>query len=156
MSSQDDALAEAQRAEQFLLGLAEAFGVSATAASSVNADHDVDVQLIGEDLGALIGPRGTTLAAIQDITRVASQRGGRRDGRLFIDIGGYRQHRKDALIRFTTQVAGQVVEAGQRRILEPMSAPDRKIVHDTVQSIDGVSSRSEGEDPRRCVVIEPA
>ena len=146
---------EAQRAVEFLNGLAEAFGSPARATSTRNDVGDIDARLDGDDLGSLIGPRGATIQAVQEMTRLVAQRSGR-SGRLFVDVAGYRERRKEALVRFTIQVAGTVAESGQRRLLEPMSAPDRKIVHDAVQEIDGVSSRSEGEDPYRCVVIEPA
>lgn len=146
---------EALRAVEFLNGLAEAFGSPARATSTRNDVGDIDARLDGEDLGSLIGPRGATIQAVQEMTRLVAQRSGR-SGRLFVDVAGYRERRKEALVRFTIQVAGTVAESGERRLLEPMSAPDRKIVHDAVQEIDGVSSRSEGEDPYRCVVIEPA
>lgn len=146
---------EALRAVEFLNGLAEAFGSPARATSTRNDVGDIDARLDGEDLGSLIGPRGATIQAVQEMTRLVAQRSGR-SGRLFVDVAGYRERRKEALVRFTIQVAGTVAESGERRLLEPMSAPDRKIVHDAVQEIDGVSSRSEGEDPYRCVVVEPA
>jgi len=70
-------------------------------------------------------------------------------------VAGYRQARREALARFTRQVADQVKESGQARALEPMHPADRKIVHDTVNEIDGVATTSEGEEPRRRVVIVP-
>ena len=146
---------EAARAVEFLDGLAVAFGAKGTASTTRSAEGDIDARLDGEDLGSLIGPRGQTIQAVQELTRLVAQRSGR-SGRLFVDVGGYRERRKEALIRFTQQVSASVTESGQRRMLEPMGAPDRKIVHDAVQDIDGVASRSEGEDPYRCVVIEPA
>ena len=73
-----------------------------------------------------------------------------------IDIAGYRERRREALSRFTEQVVAQVVSSGEPRALEPMSAADRKVVHDTVNSLSGVATRSEGEDPFRRVVILPA
>jgi spoIIIJ-associated protein len=136
--------------------LAEAFGYPATTTMTEN-DGELEVQLVGDELGPLIGPRGQTLQAIQELTRLVAQpSGSEREYRLHVDIGGYRERRREALVRFTTQVAGQVKTEGERRVLEPMSAPDRKVVHDTVGTIDGVASRSEGEDERRHVIIEPA
>ena len=67
----------------------------------------------------------------------------------------YRERRKEALERFTHQVAEQVLASGSPTSLEPMSPADRKIVHDTVNEIDGVRTTSEGEEPRRRVVILP-
>jgi len=111
----------------------------------------------GTELGLLVGPGGNTLMAIQDLTRVASQRRlGDQDTRLRVDIAGYRERRKEALGRFAQKVAEEVVATGQARRLEPMNSADRKIVHDTLIEVAGVSTRSEGEDPKRRVVVEPA
>ena len=75
--------------------------------------------------------------------------------RLRVDVGGYRERRREALAKFATKVAAQVVDSGEPASLEPMSAADRKVVHDAVNDIDGVQTSSEGEDPRRRVVISP-
>lgn len=151
-----DPAAVGQAATEFLSGLAEAFGVKASV--SVNREDDeIEVRVDGTDLGLMVGPSGATLLAIQDLTRVASQRRlGDQDTRLRIDIAGYRERRREALSRFAQKVASEVVESGQARMLEPMTSADRKIVHDTLAEIDGVTTRSEGEDPRRRVVVEPA
>lgn len=145
-----------QTAKDFLAGLAEAFGTPGQV--SVQRDEDeIEVRVDGTDLGLMVGPGGATLNAIQDLTRVASQRRlGDQDTRLRIDIAGYRERRKEALTRFANKVADEVKETGSARMLEPMSSADRKIVHDTVAELEGVTTRSEGEDPRRRVVVEPA
>jgi spoIIIJ-associated protein len=145
-----------QAASEFLSGLATAFGAQSTV--SVNREEDdIEVRLEGNDLGLMVGPGGATLLAIQDLTRVASQRRlGDQDTRLRIDIAGYRERRKEALSRFAQKVAAEVKETGSSRMLEPMSSADRKIVHDTLAEFEGVTTRSEGDDPRRRVVVEPA
>jgi spoIIIJ-associated protein len=144
-------------ASTYLLGLVEAFGLRATTEVVDDGDGDVEVRVAGDDLGLLIGPRGQTLQAVQDLTRVSVQRHDEdRHGRLRIDIAGYRERRREALGRFTEQVAAQVKTSGEAKALEPMSAADRKVVHDVANSIEGVSTRSEGEDPFRRVVILPA
>ena len=146
---------EKARAEAFLSGLAQAWGTQSTTEVVETADGDVEVRLQGDGLGHLIGPRGQTLQAVQELTRLVAQPGGtERHVRLHVDIGGYREKRREALVRFTTQLAEQVLASGTRKVLEPMAAPDRKVVHDTASSIDGVVSRSEGEDERRHVIIE--
>ena len=105
----------------------------------------------------LIGPRGQTLSAIQELTRTVAQRKvAEGQPRIVVDVAGYRKDRREALERFTRDVAAQVVASGVVRVLEPMPPADRKVVHDTVNSIDGVSTSSEGEEPRRRVVIQPA
>ena len=146
----------AAEAEKFLIGLAASLG--ATGETAVNIDgNDIEVQLNGSDLGLLVGPRGSTLQAVQDITRVVSQRRmGDHDTRLRIDIGGYRAKRKEALSRFVTQVADEVVASGSARALEAMPSPDRKIVHDALTGRTDIATHSEGEDPNRRVVISPA
>ena len=146
----------ASEAEKFLIGLAASLG--ATGETAVNIDgNDIEVQLNGSDLGLLVGPRGSTLQAVQDITRVVSQRRmGDHDTRLRIDIGGYRAKRKEALSRFVTQVADEVVASGSARALEAMPSPDRKIVHDALTGRTDIATHSEGEDPNRRVVISPA
>jgi spoIIIJ-associated protein len=147
---------EADSAAAFLSGLATAFGYDSTTETVNGEGGDVEVRLQGAELGPLIGPRGQTLQAVQELTRLVAQPYGReRQGRLHVDIGGYRERRREALARFTTQVADEVRSTGQSRMLEPMSAPDRKVVHDTAATISGVTSRSEGEDPQRRVVLDP-
>ena len=81
--------------------------------------------------------------------------GGTQEGRIRIDVAGYRQRRREALEKFTQQVAAQVLESGTQKALEPMNAADRKVVHDTANGIDGVRTISQGEEPRRRVVLLP-
>jgi spoIIIJ-associated protein len=140
----------------FLDGLADAFGVEGDAEVDIVDDDQIEVRLVGDGLGLLIGPKGQTLAAVQDLTRAAVQRGPRRGSRLRVDVGGYQERRRGALVRFAQQMAEQVQDTGVAVSLEPMPAFDRKVVHDTVNTLAGVSSRSEGEDPRRQVLILPA
>ena len=143
-------------AEEFLAGLVEAFGLTATVTSE-EVDEAVEVRIDGDDLGLLIGPKGRTLWALQELTKTVVQRqqGGGLSIRIRVDVAGYRERRRAALERFTQDAAAAVLESGQARALEPMGAADRKVVHDTVNDIDGVVTRSEGEDPRRRVVIAP-
>lgn len=140
----------------FVSGVVEAFGRSATVTFTRDGDQ-IDVQADGQDLGLLVGPGGRTLLALQDLTRVVAQRRlGDHVTRLRVDVAGYRERRQKALESFVTQVATSVVESGTPRSLEAMPSADRKIVHDVLTGIEGVSSRSEGEDPYRRVVIIPA
>jgi len=141
----------------FVRGLVEAFGVEADVASQMVDDEHLEIAVTGQDLGLLVGPRGATLEAIQELTRtaVAQQHNGRLQGRLRVDVAGYRARRQEALERFARQQAERVKESGVKVALEPMSPPDRKIVHDAINEIDGVRTASEGEDRRRHVVILP-
>ena len=119
--------------------------------------NELDVRVDGEDLGLLIGPGGRTLLAVQDLARVAAQRRlGDHDTRLRVDVAGYRERRRAALEKFAVAVANEVRETGQTKALEPMASADRKVVHDSIHAIEGVASHSDGEEPRRRVVITPA
>jgi spoIIIJ-associated protein len=147
---------QARIAEAFLTGLLAELGAQANVAQRSIDEDTVEVAVTGEDLGLLIGPRGTTLTALQDLTRtVVQRRTGARNGRLLVDVAGYRQKRREALERFTNEVAATVQATGERRALEPMNPADRKVVHDTVNALPGVRTISEGEEPRRRVVILP-
>lgn len=144
-------------AKEFLSRLTEEFGVTASVKVVRPDDETVDLELEGSDLGLLIGPKGATLLAIQDLTRTAVvHRTGAANGRIHVDVGGYRKKRTEALVRFAQQVATTVQQSGERTVLEPMSAADRKVVHDAITGIEGVSTMSEGEEPRRRVVVVPA
>ena len=144
-------------AKVFLEGVLERMDLEATVTVNEIDEDTVEVGVTGQDLGLLIGPRGTALAALQDLARTVVQRKtGARTGRLLVDVAGYRQRRREALERFTRQVADEVLSSGEARRLEPMSPADRKVVHDTANTIDGVSTSSEGEEPRRRVVIAPS
>lgn len=151
-----DAQQVGEEAQRFVQGLVDAFGVTGTTTVRRDGD-DIEVVVEGTDLGLLVGPRGSTLQAVQELTRVASQRRlGDHDTRLRVDIAGYRERRREALGRFAQQVAAQVAAEGAAKRLEPMSSADRKIVHDVLSEYEGVVTRSEGDDPQRCVVIAPA
>jgi spoIIIJ-associated protein len=145
-----------QAAVAFVAGVVESFGRTAQVDMHVDGE-EIEIQANGEDLGLLVGPGGRTLLALQDLTRVVAQRRlGDHLTRLRVDVAGYRERRNAALQKFVTQVANQVIETGSPRSLEAMPSSDRKVVHDVLGTIDGVTSRSEGEDPYRRVVILPA
>lgn len=149
---------QADLTSTFLSGLIDAFGLDGTIEREVIDEDTIEVKVVGDDLGLLIGPKGQTLVAVQELSRTYVQRKatGTHFGRVRIDVGGYRARRREALERFTHQVAEQVLASGTQKALEPMAASDRKVVHDTANGIDGVRTISEGEEPRRRVVIAPA
>jgi len=152
-----DLAQQAEIAETFLRGLLERFGMPAQTTTTTLDEETFEVHVDGEELGLLIGPKGQTLQAVQELTRTAVQRrASNRTGRILVDVAGYRVRRREALERFTRQVADDVRATGVQRVLEPMSAADRKIVHDTANQIEGVGTMSEGEEPSRRVVIVPA
>ncbi len=141
----------------FLAGLLAEFGMEGSVETRLLDEDTVEIAATGEDLGILVGPRGSTLSALQDVTRAVVQRQcPSRTDRILIDVAGYRERRSAALKRFSTQIAEEVVASGQEKALEAMSPADRKSVHDAVNEIPGVVTRSEGEDPNRHIVIAPA
>ena len=153
--SEADVAAVREAATAFVGGLSDAFGFTATVDAVVDGS-EIEVRVEGASLGLLIGPGGRTLLAVQDLARVAAQRRlGDHDTRLRVDVAGYREKRKVALERFAATVAEQVMESGVARSLDPMPSADRKVLHDALAEIDGVTSRSEGEDPYRRVVVTP-
>ena len=140
-------------ATTFLEGLVKSAGLSGSVSAKVEGEH-IDIDVLGEDLGFLVGTKGATLLAVQDLTRVVSQRRlGDHETRLRVDVAGYREKRREALSRFALKVAEDVKTSGQARALEPMNSSDRKIVHDALTEVEGVSTRSEGSDPFRRVVV---
>jgi spoIIIJ-associated protein len=147
--------AQGANVRSFLEGLADAFDVEAEVSVAAVDEETLEAQMTGEDLGLLIGPKGLTLQAVQELARAILSKEGPGSARLRIDIGGYRERRREALERFSTQVAEQVLASGEAASLEPMSPADRKVVHDTINDIEGVHTISEGEDTRRRVVVLP-
>ncbi|MGH9087304.1 MAG: RNA-binding cell elongation regulator Jag/EloR [Acidimicrobiales bacterium] len=147
---------QAEIGREFLEGLVERYGLSARVEVRELDEETVELAATGDGLGMLVGPKGATLAALQDVTRaVVQRRFPTRTDRILVDVAGYRERRATALRRFTEQVSAEVMSSGEERALEPMSPADRKVVHDTAAGIDGVESRSDGEDPHRFVVIAP-
>jgi len=143
-------------AVEFVDRLTGAFGFDTTVEAVVDG-AEIEVRVRGESLGLLIGPGGRTLLGIQDLARVAAQRRlGDHATRLRVDIAGYREKRRAALQRFASTVADQVRETGVARSLDAMPSADRKVLHDALAELDGVTSRSEGEEPNRRVVVSPA
>lgn len=142
---------------EFVTGLVGAFGFEGDVETETVDEDNVEVRVQGTDLGLMVGPKGNTLAAIQELSRTVVHRRvpGTAAGRVRVDVAGYRQLRREALERFTRSVADEVREGGVQKALEPMNSADRKVVHDTVNDIDGVSTLSEGEEPRRRVVVIP-
>jgi spoIIIJ-associated protein len=148
---------QAQEAETFTRGLIDAFGSPAQVATIIDDEGGILVDVTGADLGLLVGPRGATLQAIEELVRTVVQRRTEGHGtRINVDVAGYRARRREALAQFAEELATKVRDSGQDQALEPMSPADRKVVHDTIADLDGVTTESEGEEPRRRVVVRPA
>lgn len=142
----------AETARDFVAGLLEAMGLEAEVATSTEGDSAF-VEVNGAELGILIGRRGQTLDALQELSRTAVQRRLRSRVRLLLDVEGYRARRRASLADYARAIAERAKERGTEIELEPMTAYERKVVHDAVAEIDGASSFSEGEEPQRKVVV---
>src|SRR3954451_20202345 len=114
------------------------------------------VEVVGGRLQPLVGQRGATLEALQELTRLAIFRATGSPSRLLLDIGGYRASRRKELAAVARNAVEKVKEHGDEVRLEPMSAFERKCVHDVVNAIAGVQSESEGVEPSRRIVVRPA
>jgi spoIIIJ-associated protein len=140
-------------ATTFLNGLLAAASLTGSAQATV-AGEDIDINVTGDEVAMFVGTKGATLMAIQDLTRVVSQRRlGDHETHLRVDIAGYREKRREALSRFAHKVAADVLASGLPRVLEPMNSADRKIVHDSLVEVTGVETHSQGQDPHRRVVV---
>lgn len=142
----------AETAEEFVRGLLEAADLEAVVHSSVEGDSAV-VEVAGEAMGVMIGRRGQTLDAVQELTRTAVQHRLKARVRVLVDIEGYRARRQASLADYATAMAERAKARGTEIELEPMSAYERKIVHTAVAEVAGASSYSEGEEPQRKVII---
>jgi spoIIIJ-associated protein len=114
------------------------------------------VEVVGDRLQPLVGQRGATLEALQELTRLAIFRATGSPSRLLLDIGGYRATRRKELAAVARNAVEKVKQHGEDVRLEPMSAFERKCVHDVVNAISGVQSESEGVEPSRRIIVRPA
>nr|WP_307803662.1 R3H domain-containing nucleic acid-binding protein [Micromonospora echinofusca] len=114
------------------------------------------VEVVGGRLQALVGQRGATLEALQELARLAVFRQTGAPSRLLLDVGGYRANRRKELAAVAKNAVEKVKEYGEPVRLEPMSAFERKCVHDVVNAMAGVESESEGVEPSRRIVVRPA
>ena len=136
----------------FLEGLVGAFGLEGTVETRIDEEVIVaDVK--GAQTEAMVGARGSVIEAIHELTKTVLQRQTSSSARVRLDIAGYAERRRQALSIYAEQLIDQVLEEGGEIMLEPMSAGDRKVIHDSVGEREGVRSYSEGESPQRYVVI---
>lgn len=146
---------QAKLAREFLEGLVEAYGLEGSVSTSI--DDDVIVaDVAGPQTEAMVGVRGSVRSAIHELTRTVLQRYSKDTVRIRLDIAGYAERRRKALSIYAEQLIDQLQEEGGEIMLEPMSPADRKVIHDIASEHDGVSSYSEGEPPKRYVVLSQA
>ncbi len=147
---------EDQRAGQisaFLTGLMSHLEIQAEPQVFVTGEGNYKVVLQGENLGAIIGRRGETLDAIQQLTSYSVNRGQAKRARIHIDAEGYRAKREESLQRLAVKVAGKVVKYRKNMTLEPMNAYERHVIHTALQDYSGVSTYSTGVEPSRRIVV---
>ena len=143
-----------EKIEAFIKGLLEHMGSNAVP-HAVKAENDTyNVDLVGEDLGFLIGRRGDTLDAIQHLSNYSINRGISGHIRINVDAEEYRQKREESLRRYAVKKAQQVLKAHRRTTLEPMNAYERHLIHAALQDMDKITTYSVGTEPNRRVVIE--
>ena len=142
-----------ERIRTFLTGLLEHMGVEATVNVGEKTENGILVTLEGPKLGALIGHRGETLDAIQQLTNYSVNRGRTNRTRIHIDAENYRAKREESLRRLANKVAGKVVKYRRNITLEPMNAYERHVIHEALQDYPDVITYSTGTEPNRRTVV---
>lgn len=143
---------QAKVTREFLEGLVDAYGLEGSVTTRIDDDVIIaDVE--GDQTEAMVGVRGTVRSAIHELTRTVLQRYSQDTARLRLDIAGYAERRRKALSIYAEQLIEQLMAEGGEIMLEPMSPADRKVIHDVAGEHDAVTSYSEGEPPRRFVVL---
>jgi len=145
---------EGEVAADYLEGLLDIADLDGDLDMDVEGDRAV-VSILGAGLDQLVGPAGETLDALQELTRLAVHQRTTVRSRLMLDVGGHRARRRAALTDLGRQTAESVRASGVRAAMTPMSAFERKVLHDAVAAVDGVHSESEGVEPGRFVVVLP-
>jgi spoIIIJ-associated protein len=155
LSERPENLVEVERSEAslFLSNILENMQLNVTIKAFTN-DECVYIEVEGEDANAVIGKRGQTLDSIQYLTNLVSNKEIEAYKRVIIDVEGYRSRREKTLERLALKLAKKVLKTGRNEKLEPMNPYERKVIHSTLQSIEGITTKSEGDEPYRRVVIE--
>ena len=143
-----------EQIEKFLKGLLEQMGSNAVPHCVKGEDNTYKVELVGEDLGYLIGRRGDTLDAIQHLANYSVGRNVEGHIRINVDAEDYRAKREDSLSKYARKKAQQVLKARRRTTLEPMNAYERHVIHAALQDMENITTHSTGTEPNRRVVIE--
>ena len=143
-----------EQIEVFLKGLLEHMGSNAVPHAWKTEENTYKVDLVGDDLGYLIGRRGDTLDALQHLANYSVGRNTDGHIRINVDAEDYREKREDSLRRYAVKKAQQVLKARRRTTLEPMNAYERHVIHAALQDMDNITTHSTGTEPNRRVVIE--
>ena len=144
---------KAERIDAFLTGLLAQMGTEARPGIRVDENGTYQVELVGRELGGLIGRRGETLDAIQQLTGYAVNHGQSKRVRIHVDAEGYRAKREETLVRLAQKVAGKVVKYRRNVTLEPMNAYERHVIHTALQETPDITTYSIGTEPNRRTVV---
>lgn len=144
----------ADRVRMILERVVEELGVDAEVEVD-EADEEIVGRVEGEDVGLLIGRRGQTIDAVQLLCYRAAFRGRPDRKRVVVDAAGYRQRRREAVERQADRAAERALKTGKEIELEPMTPPERRVVHQHLKDRAGIETFSEGEEPERCVIVAP-
>jgi spoIIIJ-associated protein len=154
-ASDGDLFQQSEIAADYVEGLLDILDYDGDIDELVSAGRPM-VEVVGDRLQPLVGQRGATLEALQELSRLAIFRATGSPSRLLLDIGGYRATRRKELAAVARNAVEKVKQHGDEVRLDPMSAFERKCVHDVVNAISGVQSESEGVEPSRRIVVRPA
>lgn len=149
----DDLIEEGEVAGDYLEQLLDVLDFDGDIDLDVESDRAVVSIDGGSDLSKLVGRKGEVLDALQELTRLAVQQSTGERSRLMLDVAGWRANLRAELTETGTAAAKRVLEGGEKEALRPMTPFERKIVHDAVAAVEGVSSESEGVEPSRRVVV---
>ncbi|GAA4906312.1 spoIIIJ-associated protein [Actinomycetospora succinea] len=155
-SSEDQLVREGDIAGDYLERLLDILDFDGDIDLDVEAGRAIVSVDGGKDLEKLVGARGDVLEALQELTRLAVQQSTGSRNRLMLDVAGWRSQRRSELTDLGRTAAQEAKDTGRSQRLRPMTPFERKIVHDAVAAAGGVRSESEGEEPRRRVVVHPA
>lgn len=142
-----------ESAKIFLSGLLEHIGVNGFVDGMVTEEGTIALNVTGENMGVVIGRRGDTLDALQYITSIVVNRGGKEHVRVTVDTENYRKKREESLEALAHKVAGRVLKYKKNVTLEPMNANERRVIHSALQGTRGVTTYSMGNEPNRRVVV---
>lgn len=143
-----------ERVERFINEVCEAMDVAVNIDVHEDADY-LYVDIAGREAGMIIGHHGQTLDAMQYLTNLVASKSGEDGQRVVLDVEGYRKRREETLTRLAVRLADRVKRSSEPMVLEPMTAPERRVIHLALQDNPYVVTTSEGEEPFRRVVIQP-
>ena len=143
----------ADSVEDFLTNMLAKMGADAKVESKLTDEGNIAIELVGENMGMLIGRRGETLDAIQHIANLVANKGKDEHVRVMVDTENYRAKRAETLENLAKKVAGQVLKYKRNKVLEPMNAYERHVIHAALQEVENVSTSSTGVEPNRRVVV---